>query len=359
MTVAHPPSPRPKIAGVVGVAAPVAESLARAPAPPPEIWPTVSELTWADRWDHWQARWGYRRDAHRVAPGLYALGQPDDRSPVFVTANYTLSFDALRSSLAGRDAYILTLDTQGVNVWCAAGKGAFGTQELARRIQATRLAEVVSHRTLILPQLGASGVSAHEVRKQSGFKVEYGPVRAADLPAYLAAGQATPAMRRVTFTLAERAVLIPIELVHTAWQTLAAAIVLYLLIGWPGAVGAAAASLAGTALFPLLLPWLPTRDFSSKGFILGGLVALPIAWWAYQAGAGQAAGLRGAQAVALLLGLPAVTAFLALNFTGSTPITSPSGVKREMYRYIRWMAGLAGVGALTTLALAIARWIGG
>ena len=113
--------------------------------------PTTSHLSLADRWDHFLARWGVNRGGHRVPPGLYTLGDPTPDSPVFVTANYTLSFDALRSSLTGVDGYLLVLDTQGVNVWCAAGKGSFGTEELVSRIESTRLADVVSHRKLILP----------------------------------------------------------------------------------------------------------------------------------------------------------------------------------------------------------------
>ncbi|MDI7277767.1 MAG: mercury methylation corrinoid protein HgcA, partial [Anaerolineae bacterium] len=175
----------------------------------------TSTITLADRWDHFLARWGVNRAGHRVEPGLYALGAPTPESPVFVSANYTLSFDALRSSLAGVDGYILVLDTVGVNVWCAAGKGTFGTDELVHRIGATSLDERVRHRRLILPQLGAPGVAAHEVRERTGFRVEYGPVRAADLPAYLKARRATPEMRRVRFGLLDRLVLIPVELVHT------------------------------------------------------------------------------------------------------------------------------------------------
>src|SRR5512137_1819132 len=136
---------------------------------------TNSQITLANRLDHLLARWAIKRSGHRVAAGLYALGYPAPTSPVFVTANYSLSFDALRSALPGRDAYLLVLDTDGINVWCAAGKGTFGTDELVRRIEATGLKEVVSHRDLVLPQLGAPGVAAHEVRKRSGFKVTYGP----------------------------------------------------------------------------------------------------------------------------------------------------------------------------------------
>ena len=164
---------------------------------------TNSILTPANRWDHILARWGYKRMKHRVEPGLYSLGKPTGESPVFVTANYTLSFDVLRSSLQGIDGYILVLDTEGVNVWCAAGKGTFGTDELIKRIEKSQLQEIVRHRTVILPQLGAPGINAQEVEKRTGFKVEYGPVRAKDLPEYLKNHKVTPEMRQVHFNLSD------------------------------------------------------------------------------------------------------------------------------------------------------------
>jgi CO dehydrogenase/acetyl-CoA synthase gamma subunit (corrinoid Fe-S protein) len=126
---------------------------------------TTSTLIAADHHDHLLARLSFKREWHRVKPGLYRLGKPGPEAPVFVTSNYTLSFDALRSNLTSMDAFILVLDTFGVNVWCAAGKRTFDTKELVHRIQDTKLGEVVSHRILILPQLGAPGVAAHEVKK--------------------------------------------------------------------------------------------------------------------------------------------------------------------------------------------------
>ena len=65
-----------------------------------------------------------------------------------VTANYKLSFDALRSQLADLDAWILVLETNGINVWCAAGKGTFGTDELVHRIRECQLEKVVKTRNL-------------------------------------------------------------------------------------------------------------------------------------------------------------------------------------------------------------------
>jgi hypothetical protein len=212
---------------------------------------------------------------------------------------------------------------------------------------------------LILPQLGAPGVAAHEVKKRSGFKVEYGPVRAADLPEYLQIRQATPEMRQVRFTLWDRLVLIPVELVHVLLPTLIAAAVVFFVSGLWASVAVVAAVLAGVALFPVLLPWLPTRDFSAKGFTLGGAVALPFAWMTFLSNPDAAWWLRVGGALTFLLSLPPVTAFLTLNFTGSTTFTSRSGVRREMFTYIPVMAWMFGVGILLTIALSLIRVLGG
>ena len=316
--------------------------------------PTTSELTWRDRWVHVLARLGVRRGDWRVAPGLYAVGNPTPQSPVFVTANYALSFDALRSALRGVDGYILVLDTDGINVWCAAGKGTFGTGELVRRIGIVGLAQAVSHRRLILPQLGAPGVAAHRVLRQAGFRVEYGPVRAADLPEYLRTGQAAPDMRRVRFDLADRLVLVPVELVHMILPMLLLSALAYLLGGGLASLAVVAAVLAGVVLFPVLLPWIPSGDFSSKGFILGALVSLPLAVAAVLDSPAGALGLGAARALALVLVVAAATAYLALNFTGATPLTSRSGVKAEIYAYVPVMGWSAGVGVLLLLASQIA-----
>ena len=325
----------------------------------PAVRSTSSRLTAADHRDHWLARWGINRSGHRIEPGLYALGRPDPAAPVFVTANYTLSFDALRSALSERDAYILVLDTRGVNVWCAAGEGTFGTDELVRRVEATGLCDVVNHRTLILPQLGAPGVAAHEIKQRTGFRVEYGPVRAADLPEYLKTHHATPEMRRVRFNLANRLVVIPVDFVAGLLPLAIAMAVAYLLGGWLSAAAAASAILAGIVLFPILLPWLPTRDFSTKGFLLGFLVALPFALLVFQHGAGLTWWLRTASALTQLLIWPAVTAFVALNFTGSTTFTSRTGVRREIFAYAPIMAGMFGVGLVLMLVGAVIKFWGG
>jgi hypothetical protein len=320
---------------------------------------TTSAITLANRWDHLLARWGVRRNQHLVEPGLYALGDPTSDSPVFVTANYTLSFDALRSALAGINGYIMVLDTKGINVWCAAGKGTFGTDELVHRIEVTALHNVVSHRVLILPQLGASGVAAHECLKRSRFTVEYGPVRAADLPEYLKSHRARPEMRRVCFNLSDRLVLIPVDLVHVVLPMVIAAVLLYFVGGLLASAGAVVAILAGVVLFPILLPQLPTSEFSVKGFILGGLVSLPFVLRILLSTSDTALWLRALWALIFLLAMPPVTAYLALNFTGSTPFTSRSGVRREIFAYSPLMALMFGISIVLLITFTIIRGWGG
>ena len=306
---------------------------------------TTSTLTFKDHWGHVLARLGFRRSTHRVEPGLYALGSPDENAPVYVTANYTLSFDALRSALEGMHAYILVLDTKGVNVWCAAGKGTFGTGELVARVKSTNLGEVVKHRTLILPQLGATGVSAHLVKEQCGFEVEYGPVRAEDLPEYLETHTATPEMRQSRFNLADRLVLAPVEVVHTCLPMVVLGALAFLLGGWFYLAWALSAWLGATVLFFAVLPWLPAREFSVKGFILGGLITVPFAVYQFsQAGTSITANLLRIIPMGLIS--TALVAFVALNTTGSTPITSWTSVRREIFRYVPVMAVMAAIGVI-------------
>jgi hypothetical protein len=278
-------------------------------------------------------------------------------SPVFASANYTLSFDALRSALAGYNAYILVLDTKGINVWCAAGKGTFGTDELVSRIETTGLASIVTHRKIIVPQLGAPGISSMDVQHRSGFKVEYGPVRARDLPEFLKTGKATPEMRRVEFLVRDRIVLVPVELVHIALPAIIVAAVLWFLAGPVATLAAIAAVVAGTVLFPVLLLMIPTKDFTTKGLILGGVVALPFAA-AFTSGTALPGWAALIAAITPLLIIPAVTAYLALNFTGATTFTSRTGVRKEIFRYVPIITIMAGAGVVLGIVLGVSHLMG-
>ena len=300
-------------------------------------------------------RWGFNRDKYRVTPGLYAVGKPDQESDVFVTANYKLSFDTLRKNLDEVNGWILVLDTKGVNVWCAAGKGTFGTKELVSRIRLVSLDKIVNHKRLILPQLGATGVAAHKVREETGFNVQYGPVRASDIKKFISDGyRADKEMRKVTFGFKDRIKLIPNDFLQGKFYLLGAMTVLFLISGlssngvsyrnFSGAGGPAIlkvflAYISGIVITPMFLPYIPGRHFSLKGFFAGALLFIVLLLL-------KSAGENPIEILSWFFLITAISSFLAMNFTGTSTYTSLSGVKKEMKISVPIQIGFAIVGII-------------
>ena len=138
-------------------------------------------------------------------------------------------------------------------------------------------------------------------------------------------------MRRVPFNLKHRLVLIPMELIP-ALKFLPIFFIFTTLIHFLKGKGITietgleflpffGALIMGTVLFQILLPWLPSRSFSFKGWLLGMgftlilVLLLDISWQ---------------RQTAYFLLLPPISSYLALNFTGATTFTSQSGVKKEL-----------------------------
>jgi len=295
-----------------------------------------------------RARVGIVRSRYKVNPGLYCVGDAGPESPVLVTANYRLTINHLHKAMENAHVWVLILDTKGINVWCAAGKGTFCADEIGLQVLRARLDQVVSHRELILPQLGASGIVALDLKKKCGFAGIFGPLRAADIRQFLAKNKkADEAMRAVTFSLGERLVLVPVE-ISLAWKLFAlATLLIFLLSGigpdifslqaaWHRGLTATGATLlallAGALITPLLLPWLPGRQFWLKGVQAGGVLGLGYILFLKET-------LWSFPGAGLWLWTVAVSSYMAMNFTGSTPYTSLSGVEAEMRRGLPLQAG--------------------
>jgi hypothetical protein len=305
--------------------------------------------------------------AYTVEPGLYAMGSPDKDSEVLVTANYKLTFDIVRRNLVGISAWVLVLDTKSINVWCAAGKGTFGTEELVERMGKVQLDKVVNHRCIILPQLGAVGVASGEVQKRTGFRVHFGPVEARDIPAYLKAGRKkTREMSIMQFGMADRIVLTPMEInpAMKQYPWFAATVLIIFGLQPTGIVFASAwsgglpflilgliAVLAGALLTPALLPYVPFRSFAIKGWIMG-MAAVLLAFALL--GPGMVPGSL-LMAVVLIL-FPALSSYIALQFTGSTTFTGMSGVKKELKIGIPLYTAAVGVSLVLLVVYKLKEW---
>ncbi len=331
---------------------------------PPVVQAVSTDWSLEDYLGQFRCRVSSYRNSYIVNPGLYAVGIPDKDSDVFVSANYKLSFDILRRSLRGINAWILVLDTKGINVWCAAGKRTFGTDELILRISEVHLDKVVSHRRVIVPQLGAPGIAAHLVVKKSGFRVYYGPVDARDIPAYISAGyKATDEMRTVRFTWLDRLVLTPMEINPVMKKFPLYALVVLIVFGiqpygiifrdalvggWPFIFLGLISVLTGALLTPLLLPFLPFRAFAIKGWIVGFISVFFIQDI-----------IRISDKSLLIftyLFFPLLSSYIALQFTGSTAFTGMSGVKKELRYALPVYKAAAAISFVLLLISRLGQW---
>jgi acetyl-CoA decarbonylase/synthase complex subunit gamma len=286
-----------------------------------------------------KVRWSIGRMDYTVTPGLYAAGNPDENSDVYVSCNFKLSFDILRRALHGMNAWVLVLDTKGVNVWCAAGKGTFGTKELTFRIEEHQLEKVVNHKKVVVPQLGATGVSAYKIKEEAGFKVIYGPIKADDIPAFVQNGhKATPEMRKITFHLWDRVKLIPIELLYAKYYLILIPAIFLILSGlnaqsysvdaaWSSGgraiINLMVAYLSGCVLTPILLPVIPLKRFSLKGVAVGWLMSILLLFFSLL-------GTSIFEIISWFLMIGGISSFMAMNFTGASTYTSLSGVQKEV-----------------------------
>jgi NAD-dependent dihydropyrimidine dehydrogenase PreA subunit len=244
-------------------------------------------------------------------PGLRAVGNPGDLSPVLLTCNYDLTVRRVVRALDGVDAWLVVAPSQGINVWCAASGGHLGTHQVVTALKTSGVAEQVRHRRAILPQLAATGVRAQDVSRRCGWRVHFGPVNARDLPRYLAGGrEKTEDMRRVRFGMRER-----LEMA-AAWGVPGA-----LIFGGVAAVIRPAFALPLAALALLLALAVFTgydRIPGRRRWILTGAAALAAFLVALGAGAGVA-GLATAALAAVVL-----ASILTYDYAGSTPVEGGS-----------------------------------
>lgn len=256
----------------------------------------------------------FRLFPHRAPTGLIRIGNPDRAAPVLLTGNFTLTVRRLRDVLAGLDAWLLCANSDGINVWCAAGGGHLTHHDVIAAIRVSGIGELVDHREIVLPQLCATGVERRKVSEATGWTARWGPARLEDLPQFLARGRRVHRRERLMrFPLWERIEMAVVWIVPTA--TIAGLLVWWL-GGWPVLV--AAVALIATTVVGLFvaLPWLRVRG---KGRWLtfgvaaatGGLLG---------AGILRLAGSASPAHVAIVVATAVVAmSVVSVDLTGTTP----------------------------------------
>ncbi|MBI5417695.1 hypothetical protein HZA55_07080 [Candidatus Poribacteria bacterium] len=186
--------------------------------------------------------------------------------------------------------------------------------------------------------------------------VVYTSLNHVDIPDFIKNDmKATAEMREVRFSLYDRFVLVPAEVVIGKDYLIYAVLVMLILSGLnrngyslnlildKGLLSAAnilLAFLVGAVAGPLLLPWLPGRSFSMKG-LFSGIIGFTVSYYY---------GLTGSKSFeifAWFLLFISTSSFFTMNFTGASTYTSLSGVKKEM----KYAVPLQSAGILTGLGM--------
>jgi hypothetical protein len=274
------------------------------------------------------------KKTYSARPGLYFTGNEyDKKSPLLVTCNFLSTIVLLYRRLKPLNVRLLVLDTNGINVWCSSGKGRFSAQEILDKLNKydRNILTDSDELEIIIPKLSLSGVRLSELKKNK-IKPIIGPIYAKRLRQYLDNPPYKDCIDdAMHFGIKARAYTVVPTVVQFSWYAVLMAVPLFLFhhlfkTGFHWQVTPIA--IAISFFYPILFPWLPGKHFAVKGISLSVLFSLFAIY------------LFVLKAISLLLMFFYVAfifgtcIFLALSFTGNSPVSNYSKVKKEIIRFL-------------------------
>lgn len=120
-----------------------------------------------------------------VEEKIYPIGDPDEKSPVLITTNFSLTYFLVSGEIEGSKvpSWLLIMDTEGQSVLTSWAAGTFIAEEIAKFVKKSGIEEKVSHKNIIIP--GYVAQLSGELEDESGWKITVGPREAADIPKFL------------------------------------------------------------------------------------------------------------------------------------------------------------------------------
>lgn len=269
-----------------------------------------------------------------ITPGLYYTGKEYDISaPLLVTSNYHLTVWSVWRRIKHLKTRILIIDTDGINVWCSAGKGKFNAFEIMKQLDRYphELLSLDRDIQIILPKLSLSGVKMSDLRKNNISPV-IGPIYAGDLPEFL---QNLPYKdcnaEQFTFDLADRLFTLLSTLRQIAGYSIIGALILFILNIWLKTGlwwQVIPLSLLISTVYVIFFPLLPTKSFVYKGIFL--FLALGIYYEIVNIYQLQSLW----ESLFYLSFMAGFSMFFGLYYTGNSGVSNYSIVKRETILFL-------------------------
>jgi len=279
-----------------------------------------------------------------IEPGIYRSGNPTKNSPIIVTSNYDFTYIKVMRNLRHIDAWVLCVDSNGINVWCAARGNDFGNEQILEAVEATGIQIYTEENTLILPQLSAGGVSIPQLPKKSEnfpFKIKFGPVWSKYLPQYLEEKplKKPDHMKLAKFSLVHR---IQAWVTHTTFllrkifllPIIGFFLIFLLSLPWINkltwVVELISWIIISNAIISILFPLSSfTRSFIKKGMLFGFLTSIIL---------GGISWLIHSSLIFILLNVILffwIAFFSTMSFSGYTMATSPREIQEEYSSFKR------------------------
>lgn len=121
----------------------------------------------------------------QIEPGLYSVGDANDKSEVLITTNFSLTYYTVLGEVEACKipSYILSVDTEGMSVLTAWAAEKFTPEKITDSLNKFNVKDKVTHNKIIIP--GYVAVISGDLEEQSGLKVLVGPKEAAGIPSFL------------------------------------------------------------------------------------------------------------------------------------------------------------------------------
>jgi acetyl-CoA decarbonylase/synthase complex subunit gamma len=120
-----------------------------------------------------------------VEPGLREIGNPTEKSPLFVTTNFALTYYTVESDITSNkiDSYLMVVDSEGIGVESAVAGGQLNAESFKDALESFNAASKVKHKTMVIPGLAAR--LSGETEDVTGWTVLVGPRDSGRIPGWM------------------------------------------------------------------------------------------------------------------------------------------------------------------------------
>ena len=118
----------------------------------------------------------------QVKAGLYTVGEPNEKSPVMFTTNFSLTYFTVRADIEKSKvpAWLLVVDTEGQSVMTAFAAGKLTPESVAKVIETEKVKEKSARNEIVIP--GMVSRMSGKLNELTEMKVVVGPRESSGIP---------------------------------------------------------------------------------------------------------------------------------------------------------------------------------